>query len=385
MGSTREQLYLFMLLFFAGAFVSCIKPFIPNIEKYDELLVVDGNINDGPGPYTITLSKSSKVKEKSIFTPYTNCIVELEDNFGNKVMLTEKKPGVYKTDSLAMQGIPGRSYKLRIATSEGEWYESNPEVLLPGLKIQSVYGEVEHKNDPRYFYGRDGYQFYVDTETAPTTNNYIFWRMESTYKFRADYQISSYYDNGLHPVIDKDTFRTCYSILNIPQLYLLNTNELQQNVIKRFPLHFEDNYSKALKIRYSLKVSQFTISRDAFNYWNTIKKITDAGGELYTQQPFQMTNNLRNVTYPGKPVLGYFMAAGLSEKRIFITPVPFDFRIGKCVVEDAQHNPIFAFRDTPNLWPVFFTGTFAVPLYIDPECLDCRTKGVLVAPAYWID
>ena len=387
MNQQKKQWYLFLLLsFFMTSFSSCIKSFVPDIQKYDELLVVDGQITDAPGPYTVTLSKSSRLREKSRFVPYTNCTIELEDNVGNKVMLTEKKPGVYQTDSLAIQGVAGRSYKIRIATSEGEWYESNPEVLLKGLKIQSVYGELEYKSDPKLVKRREGYQFYVDAETAPTTDNYILWKMESTYKFKAEYGVTYYYSNGLHPILNQDTVKTCYNIRQIPLICLLNTNELQQREIKRFPLNYEDNTTKALLIRYSLNVSQLTIGKEAFLYWNTIKKIEDAGGEMFTQQPFQVPNNLKSITHPDKPVLGYFMAAGLSEKRIFINPVGLTFDLGIC--SDAASiifDPDASFGTRPFLWPVFFRGDPSRLLLLDPECVDCQTKGVLVPPPYWID
>ena len=385
MNQKQQYRYLLLLLlFFAGAVSSCVKSFVPSLENDEELLVVDGQITDAPGPYTVRLSKSSRLKQLAKNDPYTNCRVELEDDRGANVRLTEQKPGIYQTDSLAIQGIPGRAYKLIISTPAGERYESEPEVLLKGVQIQSVYGEVEHKSDPRLFYGRDGYQFYVDTEPTPE-NNYLLWRMECTYKFKADYTISCYYDKGLHFVYRPDSLRICYRTQNILQTYLLNTHELRQSGIKRFALYFEDNYSKALTFRYSLKAYQLTLSKKAFTYWNAIKKIQDEGGELYAQQPFQVANNLRNRTNPDKPALGYFMAAGISEKRIFITPASFEIKVGKCILDELQYKPFLQFKDNPELWPVFFTGTFDFPLYVDPECLDCRTKGELVPPSFWIE
>jgi hypothetical protein len=311
--------------------------------------------------------------------------VQLEDDLGNNVLLKEKQPGIYQTDSLALQGIPGRSYKLKIVTAEGEQYESVPELLLKGVKIQAVYGEVQHKTDPNLFFGRDGYQFYVDSEDFPSTDNYLLWRTQCTYKFQADYKISCYYDNGVQPVWDKDTLRNCYKTIDIPQLYLLNTNELQQKEVKRIALNYEDNYTKALSFRYSLKVSQLVLGKKAFEYWMAVKKIVDAGGELYTQQPYQVANNLKNISNPDKPALGYFMAAGLSEKRIFITPVPLVLRTGKCIIPLPQGNPLKWFVNSPHFWPVFFADVEGLVLYVEAECVDCRETGFLSKPDFWID
>lgn len=370
-------------LLIAATLTSCVKSFIPDVKKYDELLVVDGMINDGPGPYTIKLSKSYQVKEFSTPKAYSGCTVYMEDNLGTKVKLTEKTTGEYQTNPSEIQGVPGRSYKLIIGTSEGEWYESDPELLLPGTKIQDVWGEVMRKTEGNKI--RDGYQFFLNSSTLPTADNYLLWRVERTYKFKVDYQAVCYYDNGVHYILDKDSLRTCYNVSYIPELFLLNTNELQQTEAKRIPLHFEDNYTKALTIRYSIKVEQLTIDKKAFTYWSTLKKIVDAGGELYTQQPFQVANNLKNITNPDKPVLGYFTAAGHSEKRIFITPVPLVFHMGMCIIPSPQYYPLSWFKNAPDLWPVFYTGTYAYPLYVDPECVDCREDGVLEKPSYWID
>lgn len=364
---------------------ACEKAFVPDVSKYDELLVVDGNVNDGPGPYTIKLSKSSKPQQRAQFIPYSKCEVEVEDDAGNTVSFAETEPGIYRSDSSAMKGIPGRSYKLIVVTADGERYESASEELMKGIKIQNVYAEKEHKTDPKLFYGRDGYQFYVDAETPPTTDNYLFWRMESTYKFMADLPILCYYDNGVHPVFDKDTLRTCYRTSDILDLFLLNTNELHQTNINRVPLNYEDNYSKALTIRYSLKVSQFTINEAAFNYWNTVKKIVDAGGELYTTQPYQVPNNLKNRSNPDKPVLGYFMVAGLSEKRIFINPAPLIIREAVCVMDDVQLFPLLWFDNRPDIWPVFYADNGGSPYYAQQDCVDCRTNGALQPPPFWIE
>lgn len=364
---------------------SCIRSFVPNLEKYDELLVVDGYISDGPGPYQIRLSKSSRTQERSQIIPHTGCKVQVQDNLGNLFLLNEKTPGNYETDP-SQQSVAGRTYKLEITTPDGKMYESDPEVLQKGLKIQSIDWAREHKDHPDLFFGRDGYQFYVDVETAPTSNNYLLWQMECTFKFHADHGISAYYDKKkLYTVFDHDTLRTCYQTKTILDIYLLNMNELQQTEIKHFPLHYEDNYTKALTFRYSLNVRQLTICESAFNYWITVKKIRDAGGELYTQQPFQVANNLKCISNPEQPVLGYFMVAGVSEKRVFLTPAPMIIRAGRCILTMPQMYPVGKVQDRPDLWPYFFSDEGNGMWFIDQECVDCRRTGTITKPSFWID
>jgi hypothetical protein len=364
---------------------SCTKSFVPEIERYDELVVVDGVITDAPGPYTIKLSKAAKVQAFSKAVPYPKCKLGIEDDLGNKISVTESEPGTYKTDSLTFRGVAGRKYKLSISTPDGESYESATEELLKPVEIQSVYAQQEHKDDPNLFYGRDGYQFYVDAKTPATANNYILWRMQCTYKFSLEFLIHHYYDGAYHFVYNKDTLQTCYRTIDILDVYLLNTQEFQQTEIKKVPLNYEDNYTKALTIRYSLKVSQFTLNESAFEYWSKIKKMMHAGGELYTTQPYQIRNNLVNLTHPDKPALGYFMVAGLSEKRIFVNHPTMVNRIKGCDPPDPNEVQPTWFEGQPAVWPVFFGQHAGHGYYMPQECLDCRLTGTKIKPAFWED
>jgi len=339
-----------ILLVIVPLFSSCIKEFLPHVDRYEELLVVEGAITDKSGPYTVKLSKSGDVREFSKYQPYSNCLVEILDDLGNTEILTEVAEGVYKTDSLGMQGVVGRKYKVKISAPDGRLYESYEEVLKSGAGIDSVYGEVEYKNNPTLPYRREGLQFYTDVENVLETPSYYLWFLESTYKFRVDLPVTG------------SPFKECYRTQIIKEIYTLNTAEQSQHQGMRTLLNYEDNYSKALTMRYSLKVNQYTLNERAYTFWNTLKKMNADQGSLYTQQPFQVRGNVINMNDPGERVLGYFMVAGMDEKRMFVDRPPIIFRYSVCV-ED--------------------TGPNAVPAA--PACYDCRVDGYLKKPDFWID
>jgi hypothetical protein len=369
-----------------GLLTGCVKSFVPMVDKYENLLVVDGCVTDGPGPYTVRLSKSGQVKEFSKLDPYSNCKVQIKDNIGNTYALDETQTGEYQTDSATFTGVPGRSYQLIILTPEGEEIESTMDELMPGLQIESIEAQLEHKNDPSLLLGRDGYQFYMNTETPATKNNYLLWRLSTTYKFNTDYPIYGYIDkSGTYmTAYDPDTLRTCYRTVDVLQILLLNTTDLNTLGIKHYPLYYEDNYSKALTIRYSLKVTQYKINEPTFTYWNEIKRITDSGGDLYSTQPYQVKNNLRNNTQPEKNTLGYFMVAGVAEKRIFLNKPPIVFHLDTCSVGPPQRFMVETMLRRPSLWPVYFAKTPAL-YYLDQECVNCLIKGTQARPSFWIE
>lgn len=368
---------------------SCIRSFAPDIEKYEELLVVDGEITDAPGPYTIKLSKSTRIQEKSRYIPYSRCKVRIEDDLGNRTDLFETERGVYETDSLSFQGIANRKYKLFIRTPDNELYESLEEGLSKRVEIKNVYGELQHREDPRLLFGKDGFQFYLDSEPTMEENTFLMWRLQSTYKFMADLLIYEYYTNGQRfPVKDEDSLKICYRTQVIPSMYILNVSKKWATPLNRIALHYEDNYTKALSIRYSLKVNQYTINERAFNYWSTIKQISDDQGDLYAVQPYMVKNNLINKTNPDKPALGYFTVAALSERRIFVDRPAIPIHYDMCtVVGRPERNMDEQLRRRPDLWPYFLVDPveYGGDFWIDQDCLDCRRTGELKKPSFWKD
>jgi len=384
----RKKLVLLISFCVLAGYTSCIKEFIPRVDKYDQLLVVEGAITDQPGPYTIKLSISVKLSESSRYIPYSKCTVEISDDTGNSEMLTEVSEGVYKTDSLGMQGVVGRKYKLKISAPDDQVYESQEEILKKGVGIQSLSAEYERKND------RDGYQFYVDAENYSTADsNYLFWSLESTYKFKTDHKIFFYYEGGIAPAAIKpfpnpDSLQICYRTQPIIGIYTFDPLEQNQSQAIHFPLNYEDTYSNALAMRYCLTVKQYTFTKKQYTYWSTVKKMNASQGSLYSQQPYQVKGNVINLSDPEKPVLGYFMVGGLSQKRIFVDHLPLGlYEYSTCLLPEPSKVPLYKRLNatTQQDWPIYIVGTFMVGLDIDAECADCRAAGFLQKPDFWIE
>ena len=70
---------------------SCIDEYWPELDKYENLLVVDGYISNEPGPYEVKLSLSSKVDQLTT-NPVPNATVIIMDDQGVSEVLTETEP-----------------------------------------------------------------------------------------------------------------------------------------------------------------------------------------------------------------------------------------------------------------------------------------------------
>ena len=377
--------YILLLIFL----ISCEEKYWPELDnKYEDLLVVAGMITNNPGPYTINLSLSTTVRSPKQI-PLSGYELIITDDSGQEETLTENNAGEYSTSPSGIQGVIGRKYQLTINAPDGRTYKSEFEELMIPTGIESVYAEVEYREDLNYYHELAGYQFYLDTYHAENDSNYYFWQLEATYKYRSDFLIRFIFDHfTLSPFPKPDSLQICWKTDKIQKLFLYNTLDLSEPKITRFPLHYVTTETRELSIRYSLLVKQFSITEKAYNFWSSVKEQNVEQGALYTKQPYQIRGNLVNTENPDEPVLGYFLVAGVSEKRIYVgrpqTPVLMYYPV--CVITDADIEGFgYIFWSDKSTWPLYVTeNDEGVRALTHQACVDCRLKGgTIEMPDFW--
>jgi len=369
--------------------VSCVQRYWPDLGgAYQDALVVDGTITNNPGPYIVKLSRSSSVEFPKLIA-YVGCDVSIVCDDGNSENLTEESPGVYQTSPQGINGEIGKKYKIIIHAPDEKTYESDFEELKAPVELANVYYEEEIQPSEDLNHNLEGLRFYLDTKAAEQDTNYLLWKMESTYKFESSYLIRFYYDNRrVNDFPQPDSFYTCWKTEQVPELFTYETSRLSEPVINQFPLHFISTEGRELSIRYSLLVSQLTLTEKAFSYWNSLREQNDNQGALYNKQPYQILGNIKNINNPSEAVMGYFLVAGVSEQRIFVNRPYLNYYYWICVLTLADFERVGDLRRTSSSeWPIYLTtdlnGRMAYP---DQICLDCREKdGKIEEPEFWED
>lgn len=365
---------------------SCVDEYWPDVNKYDDLLVIEGGITNEDPPYTIKISKSSPIDTVK-YLPFTGCVLKIFSENGENEVLTETENGVYLTSETGIKGEIGTKYKLSISTPNSKEYESSYEKLIKPVEIDRVYVEVETQGNSDYDHDLIGYQFYVDTKETQQDTNYYLWQMEATYHFQSDYNIRWYYDGRVRPFNPSDSLFNCWSSYKVNNIFTFNTTSLLGNKLEHFPLNFVNTETRQLTKRYSLLVHQFTISKKAFQFWNAIEKQNSESGSLYAHQPYQIRGNVKNINDEDEPVLGYFMVSGVNSKRIFVDKIDAPFYYAKCEINDGNYKAYSEIGWTdPLYYPVYvilYEGNRAVP---GQPCADCRQRdGTIVKPDFWED
>jgi hypothetical protein len=375
---------IYFLLALIVAATSCVEEFQPELDEFENLLVIDGNISNEEGPYTIKLSISSGL-EIIAPEPVEAATVTIVEENGVSEILTEINPGTYQTAVGGIKGIIGNNYKLLISTN-GNQYESEYELLKAPTPIESVEAAVEYRAFPDAPEEVAGYQFYINSATSPYEQDYYLWTMEGTYKYKSSLLIYYVFEGTLKEFDDIDSLETCYRTYRIGEVYTANTDNLLVPKVSAQPLHFLPATDKKLTIRYSMLTKQYSVSKNAYDFWHSIEQQSSNGGSLYSAQPYQIKGNLKNINDPDEPVLGYFTVAGVSENRVFVNkPEGVDIYIPDCALDYMGFPYIFA--TTASEWPIYVTQGDGGGLAIStPGCMDCRkVGGILAAPEFWIE
>jgi len=363
--------------------LSCKEEFQIDSIQFDELLVVEGFITNQPGPYTIKLSTSAQVDNPAKY-PKTNCIINILDDQGYSEKLSEIEPGVYTTSKTGIKGEIGGKYKVSIITPKEKIYETEFQEILPSVKIDSVYEEIEYQESEGAPYGVPGYQFVVDTKKPEEQENYILWTINETYQYYSDYTPYQILNNASDLAPNFDSLYTCWKTDNVKKVYTAETASLTTAQVSGKRLHFVSTESRRLSVRYSLLLNQYTIDEKAYSYWKNIEDQIADDNVLFIEQPYNIKGNIKNINNPDETVLGYFTVASVTQKRIFVNRprVPFNYNICSIIInedywdQNRDENGIIYLVMTDEGW----VGS------VKKYCLDCQTHGgILNKPDFWID
>lgn len=380
---------------------SCVEKYWPELNNSENnLLVVDGMINNQPGPYFVKLSLTSAI-DTIMQRPAKNYSIVISDDQGNSETLQEITDGVYSTSTNGIQGVIGRKYRINISSPKGKNYASKFAEILPPTEIKSFYPIIESKTTLEGEIEDIGYQFYIDTYEPKVDSSCFLWRLEQTYEYHSDYTadyIMEANDTVFRELSTEESlpYETCWITENVMQIFTYNTSALSSSMLTHFPLNFVNTTTRALSVRYSLLVNQLTINKQAYTFWNSIENINSNQGSMYTRQPYQIHGNVYNEQDTEETVLGYFLVASSDTERIYVNrlPKPYNYYYDNCVPSEADiyRTNIFWYKfnehgTIPDYDKLFNNYGMSFGIILPPPtCIDCTLRGgVNIKPNFWID
>ncbi|HVV55402.1 MAG TPA: DUF4249 domain-containing protein [Mucilaginibacter sp.] len=377
--------YIYAVLITAAMDGACKKPYSPVIKSGGvRYLVVEGVINPGSDSTIITLSRTVKLSSKSASDPELHAQVTVESDQSAEYPLLEIGGGKYASPGLNLDN--SREYRLKIKTADGKEYASD---LVP-VKITPPIDSVGYK------VLRDSLEIYANAHDPTGNTKYYRWDYDETWRFHALYD-SQFISNGHvleYRTADQEIF-FCFKSDTSADIVLGTSNKLSQDVIYQNPIVLIRGTSEKVELEYSILVRQYALTKDAYDYWQNIKKNTEQIGSIFDAQPSEATGNIHCTSNPSVPVLGYISVCTVPSKRIFITkqdlpdswqPI-YPYTCGTDTLKGQgriQDNLITLPPQFITVGPVgdYFNPTGWVGT--DRECADCTIRGDLKPPAFWI-
>jgi hypothetical protein len=177
-----------------------------NLNNANPNIVIEGIVNDAPGPYEVQITQTVNFSDPNIFPPISGAVVKITDNTsGITDSLKEGLPGIYLTQNL-LQGLTGHTYQLYVLSNGQEYTASSTMPAKVNLDSVSFYtsdifgtkstSAVANFQDPAGIANYYTFTEYVNGQAINQTFNFSDRLSDGKYIRRQLFNDSSYINPG---------------------------------------------------------------------------------------------------------------------------------------------------------------------------------------------
>ena len=368
----------------------CRVPYEPSaIKGITGYLVVDGMIVNGKGQTVIILTRSTGWNDSIDIVYEQKAQTHVEGTDNSVFPLKENANGQYTADSLNLN--PALTYRLKIKTSDGNIFTSD---YVPVLKTPPIDSITWSQDTDKVDRTLTDLTIYVNTHDPLNNTRYYRWNYEETWKYHSDL-VSKVHVNDFQILTnsqaDQDKLYYCWQTDNSNSIIIDNSVKLSQDIISMKQLTSIQGNSLKKSFIYSILVKQYALTQKAYEFYGIMKMNSEQTGSLFDPQPSEINGNIKNITNPSEPVIGYVSISTLSANRVYISRNFFYHYPASCTIQllyslnftDIQYPiinyPVDYLRDhlTQKI-----TGYIIAP----SACVNCEWMGgKSLQPVFWPD
>ena len=409
------------MLFFLLTLLACVEEVTFESElqaeiSVEDILVIDATLTDQLRNHEVQLTRIFGLgDEDPIFE--SNAQVRVIDGQGRSFVYAETEAGVYRSAEV-FAAEQGNTYRLEVTTASGKKYVSDQVAVPDAVPIADMRAE-RMLNDR----GEEGVGIFLDNTSSGSEPTFFRYEYDETYKIVAPnwdpfrLRVVRYepcFDDPF--VVDivpwEDERQTCFGSASSQRLIQASSLDLEGNTIDNFQLHFisRDNY--IISHRYSMNVTQYAQTNDAYSFYERLGDFSSLDNVFSQVQPGFLEGNISVESNPEEFALGYFEVASVSQRRMYFNYE--DLFPGEAL-------PPYAISceniGNPRLWPQAYhcadvgvcDGNCVSPLieailsdqvtlaaekeddFISPyltwpsPCGDCTKLGSNVVPEFWTE
>lgn len=377
-----KQLFLAFYCTTIGLATGCITPYEPDIEWNNDLLVIEGVIL-APYGTRIHINRANESFSSSYYPEQTTrkAVVTLISDSGTTVATAQNSGGgsYMITDSISFK--PGEKYAIHIAM-DGKEYQSEfvePQITPEIDEVNFLYKEQEEVG------------IRVSTHNDnPSGSRYYRWRYKEDWEIVSDY-FAQYTWSAEKGVIKLNQFgpnnlHYCWSSNTSYRILLGKSNDLTENRIKNHTILKLGPGNNRFSYLYSILVTQQTLDRKAYEYFDNIRKNVEQTGGLFAPQPTEIRGNITCLDNPDEIIIGYIYATTETSRRLYIKAeeVPGMNDIYDCREQPSFHEGMLQLAYGQGLAILKLADTPGSYVCINRRCVDCTSRGgTKNKPDFW--
>ncbi len=361
---------------------SCIYPFHPDVKGSDSRLVIEGSIVAG----STSVFKFSAVHP--IGTPQTNSTTlsftgYIEGEDGTRIQPSDTQDGT--TLHFDTADLP-----------EGQRYRVHFEETRSQRVFESDWVEVCSApviDDLSYILDKNRGELDVALSMHCQGQHYFRWSYTETWEYTANRRATHYFDvqaaeqardplQGLKTFLNGENIYYCWNSNESPEIKIFDTSEQSEDRFVDLEFHRIPRYDQRLQVLYRLDVRLEAMTREAYLYWKNIEDNSQNQGTIFSPTPSQMAGNIRCVSDPDIPVIGYVSACRQATARMYYDNSEEFFCTYKVIVndeevEDVQPRDFFLYNQNNSIVLNVEWDSPSGPHYywVPRGCADCRVKG----------
>jgi len=357
----KRAIYSIVLLF---ALTGCVERYYPQTEGIESILVVEGIITNGTTQIALSYSVGLDININKIYTENQATIyVECEDGT-TSAMTCSSGDGIYLIETGELNA--GAKYRLVIQLA-GEEYHSRyiTPAITPPVDVTYIHDPINNSMN-----------ICVSTSGNDNQPGYYLWSYKEDWEVHAfvyeEFWSITFWDKNTGKFVTEVFHNDLTSPNNVyycwkadsSRVFLLGTTEkISENSIREREIKSFKCFDNRLSVLYRMKIRQNTLNKEGYDYFENLKKNAEQTGNLFGSIPSELMGNIRCVSNPAIPVIGYVDVSTTTTDELYLTDKYYDWRnrdeqIRECGGEYAQ-DLFFYCRDCtdygtkrkPKDWP----------------------------------
>ena len=366
----------------------CITEYEPKgLDEVSNILVVEGTITENESK--IILSRSQNLTDETYeSTKFVNdAIVTIERDDGVQI---EADPPAFRRNNgeyIFQMGelLFDRKYRLKIEIVAYDCAEIDgpcpPTILEYGTDYMCPLRTPEIDS---VFWSKKGMGDLVNIHVAThsTDSEVLFYR----WQFREDWEIIS--DNE-----SSSDYTYPYYCWNGGNSRNLLIGSAEKTVFGQLTNIIEEivPYNRKLEVLYRIKVKQNAISKQAYEYFDNIKKNSQQTASIFAPVQSELTGNIKCITDPTIPVIGYVDISSTTHNELYISiydrAYEYASRTWDCttLTQDSllsANGGIIPIAYVP-FEVVYDINGRSILYYIQDLCVNCTNFGTTTKPDDW--